>query len=46
MQNTSSLYKVLRADPLHRMEVKLSAGGVDYGEDRIVSLASSGGAFP
>ena len=29
MHNTSSLHKVLRADPLHRMEVKLSAGGVD-----------------
>lgn len=45
MQNTSSLYKVLRADPLHRMEVKLSAGGVDYGEDRIVSLEASGSLF-
>ena len=45
MQSTSSLYKALRADPRHRMEVKLSAGGVDYGEDRIVSLEASGSLF-
>ena len=45
MQSASALYKVLRADPLHRMEVKLSAGGVEYGEDRIISLETSGSLF-
>lgn len=45
MQRTSELYRALFRDPRHRKEIKAVIAGEEYREDRIVSLASSGGAF-
>lgn len=45
MQHTSELYQALLRDPLHVKEVRVRAGGRDYGAADIVSLATSGGLF-
>jgi len=45
MQKTSELYQSILRDLHHRKEVKAVIAGEEYGEDRIVSLSTSGGAF-
>ena len=45
MQNTSELYQDLLADPRHRKEHKVFIAGEEYGEDRVISLSTSGGLF-
>ncbi len=45
MQTTSALWQTLLASPNHRKEVKISINGVDYGEEAIVSLRTSGNCF-
>lgn len=45
MHTTSALYQRLFRDPGHRKEMRVSIAGTDYGQDRIVSLETSGGVF-
>lgn len=45
MQTTSALYQRLWRDPRHRKEMRVSIAGTDYGQDRILSLETSGGVF-
>lgn len=45
MQQTSELYQSILRNSLHRKEVKAVIAGEEYGEDRIVSLSTDGGAF-
>ena len=44
MQSTSALYKAIFAQE-HTAEVKVNIAGVDYGEDVLVSMSTSGGLF-
>ena len=41
MQNTSTLYNNLLADPNHSFECRLDINGVDYGQDAILSAKTS-----
>ena len=41
MQNTSTLYNNLLADPNHSFECRLDINGVDYGQDVILSAKTS-----
>ncbi len=45
MHTTSALYQRLLRDPRHRKEMRVNIAGEDYGQDRIVSLETSGGVF-
>lgn len=45
MHTTSALYQRLLRDPHHRKEMRVNIAGTDYGQDRIVSLETSGGVF-
>lgn len=45
MHTTSALYQRLLRDPGHRKELRVNIAGEDYGQDRIVSLETSGGVF-
>ncbi len=45
MHITSEVYRQLLRDPRHRKEMRVHIAGEDYGEDRIVSLETSGGIF-
>lgn len=45
MHITSEVYRRLLRDPRHRKEMRVSIAGEDYGEDRIVSMETSGGIF-
>jgi hypothetical protein len=45
MHQTSELYRTLLRDPRHRKEMKVSIAGIDYGEDALLSLETSGGVF-
>lgn len=45
MLQTSELYQSILRDPRHRKEIRVRISGEDYGEDRLVSLSTSGGAF-
>lgn len=45
MHTTSALYQRLLRDPHHRKEMQVNISGTDYGQDRIVSLETSGGVF-
>lgn len=45
MHTTSALYQRLLRDPHHRKEMRVRIAGTDYGQDRIVSLETSGGVF-
>lgn len=45
MHATSETYRRLLEDPGHRKEVRVNIAGTDYGQDRIVSLETSGGVF-
>lgn len=45
MQNTSDLYRQIFNTQSHKKEVYVDVAGERYGEDRIVSLATSGGIF-
>ena len=45
MHQTSELYQTLQRDPRHRKEMKVSIAGIDYGEDALLSLETSGGVF-
>lgn len=45
MHTTSALYQRLLRDPHHRKEMRIRIAGTDYGQDRIVSLETSGGVF-
>ncbi len=45
MHQTSELYQRLLRDPQHRKEMKVNIAGVDYLQDQILSLDTSGGVF-
>lgn len=45
MHRTSELYQRLLRDPRHRKEFKCNIAGVDYGQEFILSLETSGGVF-
>ena len=45
MHTTSALYQRLLRDPGHRKETRVNIAGEDYGQDRILSLETSGGVF-
>lgn len=45
MQATSALYKQILANPQHYSEIKINIAGVDYPQERIVSIRTSGGLF-
>lgn len=45
MHQTSELYRTLLRDPRHRKEMKVSIAGIDYGEDALLYLETSGGVF-
>lgn len=45
MLRTSELYQTILRDSRHRKECRVRIAGEDYGEDRIVSLYTTGGAF-
>ncbi len=45
MHITSEVYRQLLRDPRHRKEMRVHIAGEDYGEDRLVSLETSGGIF-
>lgn len=45
MHTTSALYQRLLRDPHHRKEMRVRIAWEDYGQDRIVSLETSGGVF-
>lgn len=45
MQTTSALYKTLLRNTGHRNEILVNVSGTEYREDRIISLATSGGLF-
>lgn len=45
MHTTSALYQRLWRDPRHRKEMRVRIAGEDYGQERIVSLETSGGVF-
>ena len=45
MHQTSELHQRLLRDGGHRKEFRVNIAGEDYGEDRIVSLETSGGVF-
>lgn len=45
MHTTSALYQRLFRDPGHRKEMRVRIAGEDYGQERIVSLETSGGVF-
>ena len=45
MQDTSALYNQIFETDGHYAEVKINIAGVDYGQDKIVSLSTSGGLF-
>lgn len=45
MHTTSALYQRLLRDPHHRKEMRVRIAGEDYGQERIVSLETSGGVF-
>lgn len=45
MHTTSELYQRLLRDPHHRKEMRVRIAGEDYGQERIVSLETSGGVF-
>lgn len=45
MQATSDLYQNILADPGHRKEVKMVIAGVEYTQERIISVRTGGGLF-
>lgn len=45
MQLTSDLYKEILSNPNHHKETKLDVAGVEYGQESIVSVRTSGGLF-
>lgn len=45
MQDTSALYNQIFETDGHYAEVKINIAGADYGQDKIVSLSTSGGLF-
>lgn len=45
MQDTSALYNQIFETDGHYAEIKINIAGVDYGQDKIVSLSTSGGLF-
>lgn len=45
MQATSELYREILSNPNHYKEIKLDIAGVEYGQDSIVSVQTSGGLF-
>lgn len=45
MHVVSDLYNSIFADPTHEKEIKVKIAGVDYLQDRIVSLSTFGGIF-
>lgn len=45
MQGTSALYNQIFETDGHYAEIKINIAGVDYGQDKIVSLSTSGGLF-
>lgn len=45
MHQTSALYQTILRDPAHEKEVKLDIADVEYLEDKIVSVTTSGGIF-
>ncbi len=45
MHQTSNLYQTLLRDPRHRKETKVNIAGIDYGEDALLYLETSGGVF-
>lgn len=45
MHQTSELYQTLLRDPRHRKETKVNIAGIDYGEDALLYLETSGGVF-
>ena len=45
MQNTSALYQQIFKIPAHKKEICVEIAGEQYGENRIVSLTTSGGIF-
>ena len=45
MQDTSALYNQIFETDGHYAEVKINIAGVDYGQDKIVSLSTYGGLF-
>lgn len=45
MHITSEVYRQLLRDPRHRKEMRVHIAGEDYGEDRLISLETSGGIF-
>lgn len=45
MHQVSELYQRLWRDPRHRKEMLVNIAGVDYGQEHILSLETSGGVF-
>lgn len=45
MHTTSALYQRLWRDPHHRKEIRVNIAGMNYEQERIVSLETSGGVF-
>ena len=45
MQATSALYKQILANPQHYSEIKINIAGVDYPQERIVSIRTWGTFF-
>lgn len=45
MHRTSELYQRLLRTRGHRKEFRVNVAGEDYGQDRLVSLETSGGVF-
>lgn len=45
MRLTSDLYKEILSNPNHHKETKLDVAGVEYGQENIVSVRTSGGLF-
>lgn len=45
MHQVSELYRRLYRDPGHRKEMRVNVAGENYGQDRILSLETSGGVF-
>ena len=45
MQTTSALYKQILSNKDHIKEIKVEINGIEYREDNIISLKTSGGIF-
>lgn len=46
MQAVSEVYRAIARNPMHEKECMVRIGGTEYDKGRIISLSTSGGAFP